>query len=1710
MKLHLPKGLRTALLAVIAVGAAFTSTAQAVNLSSSACVFKNLGYIQDESWGSYEKGTVTTLKNNIKTDGYALTYMPDANVQDWTLTVDAYNLLPAVNNEEALGALLFSTSSATVDMETGDVTLDSKNAFSLFLSADGDVRLATTGDDTETLRNNIIIGNIGRDWTKDLYDAPISLRLILDWDADGGQPHGITNGRYGSLTLRGAYILSNESDHAILSKIDSVYNDKVLINNYDVPNNLFGWTDSKPAVSAGGDGGQVKVTLRSEGKWSTMPWVGNAAWVVTGETSLNALMDAKNPMYSDTTKDGVTIKRALGSVTYKNPDDSDQTLTIQDHIQFTGTKGALLLTAPIATGTVVNGEAVYTTEYQLTNQHPISFEVDYRNPEVVAGFGATQPGLTLRVDIDVLETTALSQEACGLRILGTGTTVLEIDNTGLQRRGLNLSSEVEAYKGTGAQLKAEMESRKIETAGLRFQEIRLAGDTSGDVYCFAIKQTDQDRAITFTEVAEASTIKLAPKGNGNVILNLHTSKISKDATIIMVDESRKVTSDVTTYADYMVPLIHYDVPANTELTTPQFVMTQTDATNNATVIGAPKYKYETTAEGVKKYAIQYKTEKVEGTENQYQNVAWTDGRKHWYMVRIDADGKHICYQYTTNADGSDPQAAEGWRSEYGEFSTVHSNTEDTTICNIELEYQPQLTTLIQPQLVVTNGVITEVATTTTGVAITNNVTVGTTTTTELWDTAASQHPSIEQSVAATYTLPTGVTLNEDTRFARPIEGTDMHINLFSSAVDSSSATGGHFENTITGGDIIINGRKAVYGKIESGEERQVSGILSYLEASSLKTSGSVVVKSNLKVNEDIHASGMEIHAGTTEVNGDVIIAGGNVYVSSANFINQTNNLGYDKHGATLIINGKLEMNQNDEQRLFVAGGAQINKLDCSNTVYVGLDDDRLARTPESWLTVNEAKTPGIHTPWMRLTAKSGMAETIIKDTTHIYYDVTPTVKGSERNDITNTKLHVVRSGHLASGTMLELMTSDAVLYANVVDGTDVYLADTTANATAAPLVTNLRHEGLNGQQKSMMLSYSAITSTGKLSADQIVMPDKYSISAARLNVGKLVVTGDAPQAATFTLTRNSGAGTAPADGTVFTGVNMKDAVVTKSYTTASEITATSINLGEGYTLNNAKVRTVDGMTVSDNATLTNITLTGGDLTTFNNVTLNNMSMTEGKFKTLGSANINNMTLGNMKTFGGADGEAFSPIGGDKAKMTFDAKLTKVSDTASTLSLTKVSVDATGHDFGVAGQEKVEIVSASGDNKISVENLKKENVNYEVQPYTYANVDVKNGVLYLVGNKDEEGIKNKLVAGSPVRRATMDAIEEALEVAPGGVLAALHDDMGMVMKTSNEHRQQILEAISGASLTALADSQRRGVSDMQNSLRNRIIQLGGNPDWENGGIQAWAQAEGSFSTTDSSDDAPGYDYDTWGATVGASIDLGETVAVGMAFSASYGEITSDHADRASGNNDTYYLNLFARHQTGRWTQMLILTAGMNEMDMERTVGAYTAESETEGSSFSAYYEVGYTLGLNEEFTHIIQPIVSARITSAKVDAFEEKGSIGNAGLSCDEASYTYGSVGIGLRYQGVLYESVFERNAVLEARAMISSDFGDATDTAEVALGAGTPREVSGTDTTGTGYDLGVGISIPVEMQTTVFADADVTIRPDYTGVRANIGLRYDF
>ncbi len=383
-------------------------------------------------------------------------------------------------------------------------------------------------------------------------------------------------------------------------------------------------------------------------------------------------------------------------------------------------------------------------------------------------------------------------------------------------------------------------------------------------------------------------------------------------------------------------------------------------------------------------------------------------------------------------------------------------------------------------------------------------------------------------------------------------------------------------------------------------------------------------------------------------------------------------------------------------------------------------------------------------------------------------------------------------------------------------------------------------------------------------------------------------------------------------------------------------------------------------------------------------------------------------------------------------------------------------------------------------------------------------------------------------GSPNADALSRTLLNAVEASGGrgatGTSGTLKEILNYLCNESDAslaNRSKALEALSSGSLTMLADSQRRGVTNTINTLRNRVAQMGNPQDIEyETNVHAWIEADGAYNDIDQDGPLAGYEYNAWGGTVGVHADAGN-FSFGAAISASYGDLTSKGADNAEGSHDTQSLSLFARHQHGSWTQMGLLSIGRNELDMTRHINApvsegeskvYTGEGDTDGYTITAYYEAGYTIVLDEDCTQLLQPHASIMLTSAHMGNFSESGSIAQAGLESAAADYFYGTVGLGTRYQIVLGTNVEGRVCFAEARAKVVADFGDDTHEAAVRF-VGAPNQsfiVSGAEVGRIGLQIGAGISVPVGVYTTLFADVDADFRDCATSMGGSAGIRVRF
>ena len=329
----------------------------------------------------------------------------------------------------------------------------------------------------------------------------------------------------------------------------------------------------------------------------------------------------------------------------------------------------------------------------------------------------------------------------------------------------------------------------------------------------------------------------------------------------------------------------------------------------------------------------------------------------------------------------------------------------------------------------------------------------------------------------------------------------------------------------------------------------------------------------------------------------------------------------------------------------------------------------------------------------------------------------------------------------------------------------------------------------------------------------------------------------------------------------------------------------------------------------------------------------------------------------------------------------------------------------------------------------------------------------------------------------------------------------------------------LAAAAGSTVTSLGIAQRDSLRDQMLWVRNRVAQMGVNPAYVHEDMpyfHMWMQGTGAYANLDTKGDESGYKLTTWGGTVGMDVDINDNLTAGAAFTANYGSLTANAADSADGDLDSYYVNLFARYQSRKWSHLLILTGGWNDARLTRTVdygtGSYQAHGSTTGSGFGAMYELAYDIALNEDKSVVLQPLLNASIVTTRMDGYSESGSAGNAGLRVEDQKLTTAAVAVGARLSGLLGSNVFGREALGEVRANVSQDMGDRRGQANVGFLADPSytRPVYGAKVGSTAFQVGVGLSVPVGTQGVIFADGNADIRSGSSSINGSIGYRYNF
>lgn len=355
-------------------------------------------------------------------------------------------------------------------------------------------------------------------------------------------------------------------------------------------------------------------------------------------------------------------------------------------------------------------------------------------------------------------------------------------------------------------------------------------------------------------------------------------------------------------------------------------------------------------------------------------------------------------------------------------------------------------------------------------------------------------------------------------------------------------------------------------------------------------------------------------------------------------------------------------------------------------------------------------------------------------------------------------------------------------------------------------------------------------------------------------------------------------------------------------------------------------------------------------------------------------------------------------------------------------------------------------------------------------------------------------------------------------APGSVAASVLDELEqLILAGDSAAADRRMAAVAGASATAMGMAFAGDVQRQLKAIRNRTTTMGVNDAYVNPDMpyfNAWVNAEGSYRSLEQDSTYAGYEFNSWGGTLGFDADITPNWTAGLALTAMYGSLTAKSAEMAEGDLNTYYITAFARYAPSAWAHTFVASVGMADATLDRTVsysgGSYRTGGDTDGYGFGLMYELGYTVPLDEDGQSALQPVFNITYTHSNLGAYSESGDM--AVRFGDQTMDTL-TLGLGLRAQTTIGENIYNRTSLLEGRVLAKCDIGDRSSSASAALAAlgHTAGEVESAEVGAFGVELGAGLTVPVGQEGgSLFFDASLELRADYTNVNATVGYRINF
>ena len=761
--------------------------------------------------------------------------------------------------------------------------------------------------------------------------------------------------------------------------------------------------------------------------------------------------------------------------------------------------------------------------------------------------------------------------------------------------------------------------------------------------------------------------------------------------------------------------------------------------------------------------------------------------------------------------------------------------------------------------------------------------------------------------------------------------------------------------------------------------------------------------------------------------------------------------------------------------------------------------------------------------------------------------VTLSTVTTEGGDITASKLTIAGQEvdglyESANGSVMGTVTTDTIVLDKLdseLGGSHLTVGSLTAkdNEVVDILINNLDVDTLIGNRDQ---AYDLVTMGGTapelnlLNAGNVASDDMQKLLLNGLNIElgaaqaatyalrstptttvQLIVRELAPEEAVWTVGNTStDGGLIVLDNGTLKGASYLDYVRTVKVAGTSELNLTAVDTAAD------SVVTLNGLTGDAGADLT---VKGtGDYVSINNLDLNTQAPADrtgyaGTLKLAGvtaglnlqdvkvSAEDGSVVLNGSMTGGSLTIDATKGIGA-ASSLVIDGTDLIINNYSVSSDMTGVSV--TDHVLvelgGMTGSEGELTINISAQDKARMDKY-----------FTNVHFDKDAGAVVADRNtsyfSDKSG--KQVSANGAVGLKMADAALVALnpQVKADSDLGAV---LSMIEKATPEKADELGASLAGASTAVLGMAAMGDVERQLKAIRNRTTTMGVDQSVTNDDMpyfNAWINAEGDRSELSENGTESGYTLNSWGGTVGFDVDFCPTLTAGMALTAMYGDLDTTGADTATGSMDSYYVSVFARYAPSAWTHTFVATVGTSDISLDRTVAGTQVSGETTGMSFGMMYEVGHVVALDEDGTACLQPVFNVTWRHSTVDGYTENGS--DMALEVGEQTMDTVTFGLGARLQAVVGESMYNRTSILEARVLAKLDAGDRCGSSDVAL-ASLPDAKGSVDSAemgAFGLELGAGLTIPVGQDGgSLFMDASVELRSDYTNVNGTVGYRINF